>query len=701
MMALHFSTICVSILLMLFIDEVYPTDSSAASFNPMQSSKLRKQKSHSPQQKNARFSPKIISIQDTTDIRNNSNLPIISTITSLDEPAISTRYNKKSKGTKNKDINQNQNFQSRLLNDLRAENHLLNQVLLHTKHHYKVENELLKREVAALRASEAGNTNNATANDTTNVTSKCSQRADKALKLGLFVVGALKKSMAVFSTAFMVDCKFTEHGGHLGVECVQEHTIKHVDDIAVDSTLILRGDQKIPILELNQMDQCYLPSCSCMHPKELEKIKRTQHDEYSKVIDNPCDKPDINCNHAPSDSKCGTMTRYCKHIQDWYTKRWYLENRSFLDPSAQGAAKQSRFIDCENGKECCAFYLMPGNDADWRENISDDFLKKYCYLAKVYRKGIDFTDGNYFLGSQALPWNQAKEFCDQRNGRLVTPFTEDEYNEAMEFVKYHAPDKRIWLGFNDREKEGTWEDTNDTIMRNVYGFGSKGGAHRGARPWNKGEPNDWDNSVGGEDCVEIKTFQINWSIPAAFRYNDGVCSDKRIPFCKFVDVINRDIQTKIILSLRVKQEFEKFLQEFPMLKKQQLKNGVEYIQQYLNPPSSTLRDEMLSYKRRKRYFFNGPKLMRWDQAQRYCKDNRGRLAAPWTKQESDQARSLCKDMLAAAGVVNDANQGCWLGFNDQKEAKVWRNTNGLVMRNVYGFDHKGMIPEDQLKKESP
>ena len=327
-------------------------------------------------------------------------------------------------------------------------------------------------------SSNVSNNPQNTSNATLSERSICAKYAYHALSHAVIVLNLLKKVMALFSTAFMIDCKFTEHGGHLGIQCTQQHTVKHIEDFATDSTFVWREGQRISISYLNKMDECYLPSCSAMHPEELEIIKRTHHNEYLKVTGNPCERENIICEQPSIDSKCGTMTRYCKNIRDWYTPIWWLENRSHVDPTAEGNAKHSRFTDCKNGNECCAFYVMPDiNKSLWESIVDDEFLRAYCYVAGIYHsshkqdKDMFHSDGHYGIGSVQLSWPQAKEFCEKRGGTLATPITRRDFEQAIDFCRIHGGYSGIynnyWLGFHESESEEN--DSNTRIWRDTTG----------------------------------------------------------------------------------------------------------------------------------------------------------------------------------------------------------------------------------------
>ena len=398
--------------------------------------------------------------------------------------------------------------------------------------------------------SNANSSNVSTTNSTrdtsiiiTKQRSKCLQNTYIAVSYAVTILNVLKKLMALFSTAFLIDCKFTKHGGHLGIECTQEHTVKHIEDFATHHTFVIRNNgERIAISELNQMDYCYLPSCSAMHPKELEVIKRTKHNEYLKVIGNPCDRQDAICGHSSSDSKCGTMTRYSKNIQDWYTPVWWLENRSYLDPLAEGNAKHERYIDCKTGNECCAFYIMPDIKEDfWRDNVSDDLLKKYCYLTGISSSmdTVRHVTDHFFSSVNRLTWSEAKEFCKNNAGNLAVIRNQKQFDEAVEVASAHGTDysyQMHWLGITDIETEGFYRDINGDLMSNVYGFESDGSisSSKASKPWYGSIS---DSSTLKQDttnnCLVIqKNDSISWHNPP-WIYSITDCGKRRYPLCQW------------------------------------------------------------------------------------------------------------------------------------------------------------------------
>ena len=562
----------------------------------------------------------------------------------------------------------------------------------------QLENEsklLSSRLIPAIQSNSSKPSNNSqnVSNATSSHNSICLKNAYRALSHAIIILNLLKKLMALFSTAFMIDCKFTEHGGHLGIQCTQQHTVKHIEDFATDSTFVLRDAEKVSILYLNQLDECYLPSCSAIHPKELEIIKRTQHNEYLKVIGNPCKHKNTICDQPSIHSKCGTMTRYCKDIKDWYTPIWWLETRSYLDPFAEGNAKHSRFTDCKTGNECCAFYVMPGiNKSIWESIVDDEFLKTYCYVAGIYHashhkfKDVFYTDGHFTIGSKLLSWPKAKEFCEETGGRLATPSTKQEFEQAMTFIKIHGQKSsiqlmkygydgksnggRYWLGITDIKEPGIWRDTNGRIVKDFYGFQSDGSAKNGKESWAIHEPsNQRNNDKYREHCVEA----------FGYVYNDYGCDNVNYPLCEFVASGEEGqvlTQTKIRSLVSMQSRYENFLQTFPMLNSKNLVDGVEYFRKYLKKPDKNLRSKMVKYLQNP--FFMGTEIMTWDDAAIYCDEQGGSLATPYSQKEYEKVESMC------AGEI------CWLGFNNRNELGLWENVKGVIS-NAYGFDGRGNV----------
>ena len=60
---------------------------------------------------------------------------------------------------------------------------------------------------------------------------------------------------------------------------------------------------------------------------------------------------------------------------------------------------------------------------------------------------------------QPVPWVKAEGVCVLSGGHLVHIEDQQEQDFVTQFVKKYSPHKPIWLGLNDKKKEGVWRWT--------------------------------------------------------------------------------------------------------------------------------------------------------------------------------------------------------------------------------------------------
>uniref|UniRef100_A0A667Y899 C-type lectin domain-containing protein n=1 Tax=Myripristis murdjan TaxID=586833 RepID=A0A667Y899_9TELE len=100
-----------------------------------------------------------------------------------------------------------------------------------------------------------------------------------------------------------------------------------------------------------------------------------------------------------------------------------------------------------------------------------------------------FSSSCYFFSKTALSWDNARDWCSDRNGHLVIMHTEEEW----EFVTRHSMPTFYWIGLTD-ERTGKWEWVNQT----PYVMNS--------RHWKPGQPDSWTGhgmGHGDEDCAHL------------------------------------------------------------------------------------------------------------------------------------------------------------------------------------------------------
>ena len=172
-------------------------------------------------------------------------------------------------------------------------------------------------------------------------------------------LNGIRKCVALWSTAFMIDCKLTD-GGHFGAECTSNIRV-----IPADLTTIIHQHHDERLIMEFDIDQknCFLPYCSAIHPSTLDR-NRIKHPEiYKKCFSDQCEA--AKCDKAPSNAKCEMKSRSATNIRDWCIPRWYDPNRTILAANVidfdgweykrildrQWRKLLTYSIDCETGQE--------------------------------------------------------------------------------------------------------------------------------------------------------------------------------------------------------------------------------------------------------------------------------------------------------------------------------------------------------------
>ena len=106
----------------------------------------------------------------------------------------------------------------------------------------------------------------------------------------------------------------------------------------------------------------------------------------------------------------------------------------------------------------------------------------------------------YEVYKDEVTWERANEICNQKGGHLViiNNKSEDEYIKTL-------VDQSIWLGINDKEKEGTWIDS----LGNKVDYTN----------WDTNQP---DNCFGLENYGELWTFG-KWNDEFEFVHRGFIC----------------------------------------------------------------------------------------------------------------------------------------------------------------------------------
>ena len=94
-----------------------------------------------------------------------------------------------------------------------------------------------------------------------------------------------------------------------------------------------------------------------------------------------------------------------------------------------------------------------------------------------------------------MSWENARKHCLFLGGDLTSISDQAENNKIVALIDRSGIDEVLWIGANDRRKEGTFEWTDGK----AFPFSN----------WNSGEP----NNSGNEDCahVHIRRYKRRWN----------------------------------------------------------------------------------------------------------------------------------------------------------------------------------------------
>ena len=223
----------------------------------------------------------------------------------------------------------------------------------------------------------------------------------------VMILNIIKKVIALFSTAFMTDCKLFGDG-HFGIECIDQVRVISVDNSFNNRPFITQNGIEISIDKLNEKDECLLPLCSCIHPSTLRWNSIKYPELYERCFTDQCNNFDNICFNKPNGSKCQMRNRMCMDIHDWCGKQpWFSELPPAIVTNSDivmmpfeneyhqiytGGAQVSKYdfeIDCDNGRVCCRFLL--GSDINqeyYDKNDMEWMLKTFCGALHVATSGL-------------------------------------------------------------------------------------------------------------------------------------------------------------------------------------------------------------------------------------------------------------------------------------------------------------------------
>ena len=85
------------------------------------------------------------------------------------------------------------------------------------------------------------------------------------------------------------------------------------------------------------------------------------------------------------------------------------------------------------------------------------------------------------MTDQAKSWSEAENFCEIEQGHLASVTSE----EVNDYMLRSVGQRKVWIGANDRTKEGSWEWTDSSSFQ--------------FEDWSPGQP----SKQRSENCVEL------------------------------------------------------------------------------------------------------------------------------------------------------------------------------------------------------
>ena len=113
------------------------------------------------------------------------------------------------------------------------------------------------------------------------------------------------------------------------------------------------------------------------------------------------------------------------------------------------------------------------------------FSMMLCRYQLLIRSKSNAENGGhlYVFPSLSRTWNAAEAWCKGKSAHLASV---DNGQENTSINNSAPPEQKIWIGYNDKQNEGSW----------VWSDGSAAGYNN----WQGGEPND---SGDAEDCAQM------------------------------------------------------------------------------------------------------------------------------------------------------------------------------------------------------
>ncbi|XP_041697858.1 C-type lectin domain family 10 member A-like [Coregonus clupeaformis] len=132
----------------------------------------------------------------------------------------------------------------------------------------------------------------------------------------------------------------------------------------------------------------------------------------------------------------------------------------------------------------------------------DQLQTSFSDLKQAGPKGWTlFQSSWYYISSEVKSWDESRQDCLERGADLVI------INSKEEQTFLTMPDKRVWIGLTDKDREGTWKWVDGTPLTTAY--------------WSGQQPDNGngDPIYGEEDCAEIVIMWIWNDISCANHFN--------------------------------------------------------------------------------------------------------------------------------------------------------------------------------------
>lgn len=86
---------------------------------------------------------------------------------------------------------------------------------------------------------------------------------------------------------------------------------------------------------------------------------------------------------------------------------------------------------------------------------------------------LEFNGHKYKFYDNSMTWEEAKAFCEEQGGHLVTITSADEQNAIYQYAKQFDVHSDIWIGISDAEVEGDWSHwiTGEEVTFTNWGTG--------------------------------------------------------------------------------------------------------------------------------------------------------------------------------------------------------------------------------------